>query len=672
MSNRPGQKRTARRLTIGAALLGIVLLLARFAPAQSPQPLYSGNFLEAAPQGFGDRQNSGAWSMTWWNGTLYVGTVRAWFCWSAAWFHIHFPRIFQYPPPDPDLQCAEDPTDLPLQAEIWRWIPGTGIWERVYQSPNDVPIPEHPGKLTARDIGYRAMAVFTEPSGTEALYVGGVTSNLLWPPMPPPRILRSTDGVTFQPIPQDPGTVLGNLGFNQSSFRSMEVYKGRLYVINGQIRGQGRVLEAQDPAGGNDNFRWVTPDGLQVFEMASFNGFLYLGVADLARGYAVVKTDATGTPPYSLTPVVTRGAFARPAPSKSVVSMHVFNGRFYVGTDNPVELIRINPDDSWDLVVGTPRQTPSGWQYPLSGLGTGFNWRPNSHLWRMQDHQGMLYIGTYDESRRVGKLLPALDPVLSWGYGFDLYRTSDGYYVSPITMTGFGDPFQSGIRTFASTPSGLFLGTVSLWYGLRVWQGAPGPALPAPPDRLEAERQPAGVVLSWELPAGATRFHIFRSDFARRPVPIPDSPEPVGIPGPFSEIATTNQLFFVDSTAEAQQQSQYYVVSEDAGGTLSDPSNLVLVPSLAPAVTFTSLTNTLLRWAGPGPLTLELRLARAAAKAGNLNAALARLGRVQQMLSQEPGAVPAWRVEDLQILLAKLIRRGGLAQAGLIPASALL
>jgi hypothetical protein len=375
-----------------------------------------------------------------------------------------------YPPDDPDFDCASDPRDLPLQAEIWRYSPETETWERVYQSPNDVEIPEHPGRYTARDIGYRDMIVFEEPDGTEALYVCGATINALWPPMPPPRILRSTDGVTFEPIPQDPGTILGDLGQDQASFRDMEILNGRLYVINGKIQGHGAVLEAENPAGGNDSFRWVTPQDMRVFEMAPFSGFLYVGLADRFNGYAVMKTDAIGTPPYDFTPVVTDGGFLQPGPSPSVVSMHVFKDRLYAGTDEPVELIRINPDDTWDLVVGEPRETPDGWKYPLSGMGAGFDWPANKHLWRMQEHEGVLYLGTNDNSLRLGKAMPWLDRWLRSQYGFDLYRTSDGHYISPITVRGFGDKFQVGVRTFASTPSGLFTGSVSYWYGLRIWQ----------------------------------------------------------------------------------------------------------------------------------------------------------------------------------------------------------
>lgn len=647
--------RIATGFALGATILAGTVLLTRFAPAASSRPLLPSEFIEVAPQGFGDRQNSAVWSMAWWRGDLYVGTVRAWYCWVEAWAAQTYPRFVSYPPVDPDIQCAADPTDLPLQAEIWRYTPQTLSWARVYQSPNDVPIPGHPGKFTARDVGYRTMAVFTEADGTEALYVGGATVNLLWPPMPPPRILRSTDGTTFNPVPQDPGTLLGGLGQNQATFRAMEVYKGRLYVINGRIRGYGAVLEAENPAGGNDNFRWVTPEGMRVFDMAAFNGALYVGLGDPSLGgaYAVVKTDATGTPPYTFTSVVEKGGFLRPVPSNSVVSMHVFNGRLYVGTNRPAEVIRINPDDTWDLVLGEPRRTPHGWKYPLSGLDAGFDWPLNVHIWRMQGHAGVLYVGTNDESTRWRRV-PGADPVLRGRYGFDLYATADGQYFTPVTVTGFEDRFTSGLRNFASTPFGLFLGSSNFWLGLKIWQGTSGATNGSSqsPTRLELESKDRNVILSWDSPPGATRFHVFRGDFGSR--------------FRFQEIGETDGWFLVDTPHGVVQWYQYYVVAEDAVGSMSGPSNVLRAPPPTPALTFNTLDDALVAWKAPITFRLQLRAARASVTAGNLHRAWEQLERMRRRVTEDPTVLNPWRAEDAEILLAKLARRVRLAQAGII------
>src|SRR3546814_6205008 len=45
--------------------------------------------------------------------------------------------------------------------------------------------------------------------------------------------------------------------------------------------------------------------------------------------------------------------------------------------------------------------------------------------------------------------------------GFSLWRTDDGVHWEPVTRDGFGNKFNWGGRTFASTPHGLFVGTAN-------------------------------------------------------------------------------------------------------------------------------------------------------------------------------------------------------------------
>jgi hypothetical protein len=704
-------------LAVGTILLVLVVIPSPSRPVVTAQPAYGIQFTEVAPQGFGDRQNSGTWSMQWWNGKLYVGTVRAWFCWSQAAFHYMHPDIVPYPPNAPDLDCTPDARDLPLQAEIWRYTPETGAWERVYQSPKDVEIPGSPGKYIGREVGYRDMIVLEETDGTEALYVAGATANSVWPGLPPPRILRSTDGETFEAIPQDPGTVLGDLGEGQSTFRDFEIYNGRLYVLNGNIRGHGMPLETENPAGGNDEYRWVTMQDVQVFEMCPYNGYLYLGLSAYLGGYSVLKTDATGTPPYTLTPVVTNGGFRLPTRSPSVVSMHVFKDRLYVGTDQPVEVIRINPDDSWDLIVGNPRYTPDGQKYPLSGMGSGFDWPLAGHLWRMQAYQDKLYLSTHDYTTALGQAVPELEDEIGWQYGFDLYETPDGQYLRPITVTGFDDKFQAGVRTLASTPYGLFVGTVSWWYGLRVWKGtesdlfwaflpyvtrsgegtaqirgnssdalAPVSLHPrlqsvASPERLEAEGSREGNVLSWEPSIGAVRFRILRSEAtSNRSIGIPEGGADTWVPSRFVEIGTTDQSFFVDRDVHTGRPYYYYVLAENAAGVSSRPSNLARAPSLAMKATFGNLQDALSSWLNqdgqvpPKPTAINSDLDRARERflSGDLEGAARQLERLAQAAKQgQISELPSWRAQDLEILTSKLVQRIRLAQAELVDPSEL-
>lgn len=464
------------RLLIGIiALASVGLLFNRIGWGQSQfPPLSRSHFLQAVPQGFGDRQNSYAWSMEWFEGKLFVGTGRAVFCAQAEAYHLVQPAA-PYPPPDLDIQCTPDPNDLPLQAEIWSWDPATNIWARVYQSPNNVPIRNtNPQKFTARDFAFRGMGVFTEPDGTPALYVSGCSPGL-YPGVPPARVLRTTDGVNFTALPQTPGTFLGN--FKGSCYRGIQAYNNKLYLMSIT---PPVMLESADPQLGDNSFRAVTRPGSSPWEMAAYNGYLYVSFADITNGFSVSKTNAQGTPPYAFTPLITNGGFRSPYPNKAILSMAEFNGSLYLGGDGlrtgspvtaqPAEMFRINADDSWDLVVGQSRSTPAGQKNSLSGLGPGFNWNLNAHMWRMEVFDGRLYVGTFDEST-IFRSLPQVGPALQPEFGFDLWYTSDGVHFLPIDYQGFEDKFNIGARSLKATPVGLFLGTANPYYGLQIWQG---------------------------------------------------------------------------------------------------------------------------------------------------------------------------------------------------------
>lgn len=649
-------------------LLSTFALVAPAAADVPSQPVFE--FEQVATRGLGDFQNSGIWGMQWWQGKLYAGTIRNWYCFSQAWFAINLPDLYNWPPVAP-YRCTEDIRDLPLQAEIWRYTPETETWEMVYRSP-EVEIPGEPGYFTGRDIGYRSMAVFEEADGTEALYVGGVTANLLWQPMPPPRLLRSVDGTTFEPVPHDPGTLMGELGLDQASFRSFTVYRGRLYLVNGSIQGRGAVLEAEHPAGGNDNFRWITPEGVFVFDMDVFNDWLYLGLYD-TKGYSVIKTQATGAPPYEFITVVPQAGNRVLRPSKTVVSMQVFDGRLYVGMDRPCEIVRINPDDSWDLVVGKPRWTQDGYKRPLSGLGDGFSYSLNFHIWRMQEHEGALYFGTYDETVELTALLrphqdrPVVATLLEYmdpGAGFDLFATTDGHHFTRITTDGFGDMFDQGIRNFSSTPHGLFVAGVNMVDGLMLWRGIPEPSgaaaatpcrKPSPPACLQVERASGSPLLVWEPSTNATGYRVFRSDIASK--------------FSFGEVGDTVSPFFSDT--EAGLAADYFVVAEDASCGVSEPSNMVSFPSKNPPVSFLNMSGTFRKWEASVDLETKLFYAGLSTWEGRFGAAFAQLQEMIQAVLLDVSLTP-WRAQDAAILLGKLARRVRLAELGVLPKSSVL
>ena len=486
-----------KRLTLLILLALISMLFQVPAAARDTSQLSATDFIQIGVQGLdatdpaNARQNTWAWAMSWWHGHLYVGTNRAWACASEAAVSLSGAPV-PYPPNDPDVYCpgAPDPAALPLQAEIWRWT-APNTWERVYRSPNSSLIPGtgagtgKPPQYTAREIGFRGMLPFTEPDGTDALYITSCSPRFIWSALPPPTILRTTDGVTFTPLPQDPGTTLGTIA--RACFRNPVSYNGHFFVQAGTVKGAGEVYEAADPAAGNNNFQQVSPADLMVSALGTFNNKLYLGVRDLTNGYAVYRTDATGPTPYTLTPIITNAGYMPSPLNVEVLSMKVFQNHLYVGLNGangigvtdpsspsvPAELIRINPDDSWDLVAGATRMLPDGTiKSPLSGLAAGFGNQYNLHMWRMEVFDDHLYVGTFDASTMF-KNEPSIAPSLQPGMGFDLYTSADGLTFSPITTTGFGDMFNFGARTLVATPYGLFVGSTNNWYGLKVHLGTP-------------------------------------------------------------------------------------------------------------------------------------------------------------------------------------------------------
>ena len=339
--------------------------------------------MQVSLQGFdGDRQNGYAWSMQWFNGQLLVGTDRAQNCTNAAQDH-DSNAADPYPPTDPDIYCPPLISELPplLQAEIWSWSPVTGAWTRVFQSPLNVLVPGYK-EYTAPDTGFRGMGVFTESDGTQALYVSGASASALWPKVPGARLLRSTDGVNFNPVPQDAGTFLGDL--HNESFRDIVSYNGNFYIVSaaGFIAGASgsswQLLESANPQQGDNAFQVIPPPspGMQVCEIAVYNGYLYVAYRNEQTGFEVYYTN--GQPPYTYTQVITKAVTPLMLTMKSYICWSTMaactwqalaSARTILSEINGAELYRINPDNSWDLIVGTPRMTPNGEVTPLSGLG---------------------------------------------------------------------------------------------------------------------------------------------------------------------------------------------------------------------------------------------------------------------------------------------------------------
>jgi hypothetical protein len=437
------------------------------------------DFRLIAQNGFGDGNNAYAHSMAWFNGQLYVGTTRG-----------NFPFMKARLPIGMDVwpvECPKDPFDIDMRAEIWRYTPQTDSWERVFKSP--MIIGSH-GKPIPRELGLRGMLVYSG-RGVElpSLFVS------TWSPArgPGPNLLRTVDGRSFEPT-CEPG--LG--GLPVTTIRTICEFKGRMFTTpagsrggNPNVSSHSVVYESADPSHGGwtpaSDYGFGDPGNKTIFEMCAWGDHLYVGTLNL-DGYQIWRSTVEGERPYKWERVIEKGAY-RGKFNQCVLSMKPFKGALYIGggiqgggvdTQNrigpaPPEVIRIWPDNSWDLLVGDSRDTPDGYKEALSGNLPGFNNFFNGYFWRMCEHDGWLYLGTFEWSSVLGYANRQRWPdpftniinhvgaqaVLDHQSGFDLFRTFDGENWVAVTRNGMGNPYNMGLRNLVSTPHGLFLGTAN-------------------------------------------------------------------------------------------------------------------------------------------------------------------------------------------------------------------
>jgi hypothetical protein len=689
------------------------------------EPTNEDGFRVVAPAGFGDLANSSASSMQWFKGDLYVGTSRASQCVALASVASKLP-VDLYPllrgP-----QCPFDAADLPLAAEIWRYSPTSGRWDRVYRSPLDIPVRfdvrQRPTKFTARDIAFRSMAVVKEAGGQETLYVGGMSAAEVFPkvfaaiPNPPgPRILRTRDGVSWVAVPQTPGTLLGDLGkglpgsqIKPSTFDALVGYRGRLFASVGDSLGSNAILASTDPASGDNAWQLASPlpEAFPVSALVVYNDFLYCAVAGRqGQPYRIFKADASAAAPLDFSLVLTGGG-TEPggATSFRAISLTEFRGRLYVGTGTPPELVRLDADDSWELLVGQPRMTEAGLKRPLSGVSLGLGSAFSAQFRALAAHEGKLYLGTADWSS-VLDVYPPIGDLVQYEYGFDLFRSDDGFSWVPVTRNGFATDHQPIARTIESTPAGLFVGSASATAGAEVWlkdpasRSATGLGVPQRMEALSEELGDQTVLLSWAPSAGATQYQVYRStvtpifdligvqpDWASLLDALQGVCDAIplvcgllnalrsdfGVPSPFMLVGTTADAFFMDERASALP-ALYFVRAEDGAGNVSPISNMAGGPSRAALITFPNVEARLDAANDRQPSKSRMRIlkffrrALAAGRAGSLSSSDRLLGAAEKGLKQGPIAqrLASTEVQDLTYFLQGLQRNMWLGEQQLI------
>ncbi len=528
--------------------LVVIALLATLAPVSSLSAASArADFKRIARGGNGDAMNNYAWSTCVFQGMLYVGTGRNIPYQAEAGFKmelglpdsIKVEAITHPREPIGSYEWAED-----MCAEIWRY--NQNKWEQVYKAKvvdisDQFGYEEGSGEVyTASEFGFREMIVYTDKDGVTALYATNGAQT--------PRysqsgslMLRSVDGVTWEPI------TLGVSGTWDS--RTLEVHNGKLYIGLSTIIGFGDKAEiwATDNPADEESWKMVadlTLDGNQaVATLTSFNGLLYAGTVN-EQGYQIWRsTVAAPVSDEHWIKLVENGA--GDMTNLFAGTTKVFKGQLYVGSmsiplptgdtirlPKGFELIRIDTDDSWELLIGDPiaQNPPSGIpeiRTPASGWPGGFANPLNFYCWSLEEVEGELYLGTFDasilllEMVRQGVGIENLTPqelqviinaiqnlignlgslgmddsvapmtqvlksyqakpfnwervlktAVKWSCGGDIWKSVDGVNWEPANLNGLENPHNYGIREMLNAGKTLYVGTANPFDGFEVFNAS--------------------------------------------------------------------------------------------------------------------------------------------------------------------------------------------------------
>lgn len=430
------------------------------------------------------KQNSYAWSMTELGDYIYVGTARNMFSsMSQLYGQSNIPS---------SLISGTD-----NNAEIWRYKKdGTRPWQRVFKAAPDDQI-------------YGIRAMITHQSSTRcAIYAASIGKQV--------SVFKSEDGLHWLKL--DTSKLTG------SSSRSLASFNGKLYIatldegiggdtaylyssVDPEYQPFEPVIETdspyfnacQNPVGGIDN--------LQVF-----NHRLYVSV-ETENGAEVWRSNTLNPKTNGWTLVADKG-FGDKA-NRNIMSSGVFKDHLYLAVTKELplslfaplgfDLIRIDQDDRWELVVGgrplMPTHPETGTRHKsLSGFDSGFNNFFNVYGWQIQSFKGHLILTTYDGSvnlktiyntyryneanivERIGRenyynLMNSYSKIVSllskykYPKGFDVYLSKDGCHFQPAVLSGLNDAYNYGGRTLhVSCENELYLGTANPYRGCSVYK----------------------------------------------------------------------------------------------------------------------------------------------------------------------------------------------------------
>lgn len=154
--------------------------------------------------------------------------------------------------------------------------------------------------------------------------------------------------------------------------------------------------------------------------------------------------------------------------------MEVYDGKLYVGTFDTSSLLQVMGQFvNGDLLKQTPEAWKSQWEYlkalmkalqEVDADGAG-----NINTLAKTIKYTSSFVFQNVSVRNIASAIKLLNYLRKAKRGFDLYVSEDGVHFQTITANGFGDPYNHGLRVFATTDQGLCLGTANPFYGTQIW-----------------------------------------------------------------------------------------------------------------------------------------------------------------------------------------------------------
>ena len=154
--------------------------------------------------------------------------------------------------------------------------------------------------------------------------------------------------------------------------------------------------------------------------------------------------------------------------------MEVYDGKLYVGTHDASSLLEcFGQFVNGNLLKRTPSEWKDQWSYlkalmkALQTVDPNGNGNPDALAQTIKFSYNFVFKNI--TVRNIASAIKLLNYLRTAKRGFDLYVTEDGVNFETVTIDGFGDPYNHGLRVFATTDQGLCLGTANPFYGTQIW-----------------------------------------------------------------------------------------------------------------------------------------------------------------------------------------------------------